>query len=196
MMKRWVLAFGMVLTIPFLHGCAAVVVGGVTAGVSLVHERRSAGTVIDDEAIELKVRNLIDQNQDLASHSRVSATSFNLVVLLTGQTDHPATNDRIEYLTHELPKVRRVENYITVGSFSGLGDDTNDAYLTTKVKAALFNIHIPDFDPTRVKVVTERAVVYLMGLVTAQEADATVEEARYVSGVRKVVRIFEIIQDR
>ncbi|MEI6413745.1 MAG: BON domain-containing protein [Pseudomonadota bacterium] len=195
MIKPWSMAYVMVLIIPLLYGCAAVVVGGVTAGVSLVHERRSTGTVIDDEGVELKVRNLVDQNQDLASHSRVSATSFNGLVLLTGQTDSPEARDRIGRLTHDLPKVRRIENYITAEPFSGLGDDTNDAYLTTRVKTALFNVRIPDFDPTRVKVVTERAVVYLMGLVTVREAAAAVEEARYVPGVRKVVKVFEIIQD-
>ncbi|CAK0778839.1 hypothetical protein CCP4SC76_6710003 [Gammaproteobacteria bacterium] len=141
MMKRWGLGFGLILIFPLLQGCAAAVVGGVAAGVILIHERRSTGTVVDDEAIEIKVRNLIDQNQDLASHSRVSATSFNGLVLLTGQTDNPGARDRLERLTRDLPKVRRVEDYISVGPFSGLGDESNDAYLTTKIKTALFNIN-------------------------------------------------------
>ena len=93
------------------------------------------------------------------------------------------------------PPVREVYNELVIGPPSSLSTQSNDAMLTTKVKTALFQItHIPDFDPSRVKVVTNQSVVYLMGLVRPREADAAADKASQVGGVRQVVTLFEYIR--
>ena len=84
-------------------------------------------------------------------------------------------------------------NEIQVGPSSTLAQNSNDSYITSKVKMKMFDIEIPNFDPTRVKIITEMGTVYLMGLLTHQEADAVVEKARYVKGVARVVKVFEYV---
>lgn len=184
----------LLMAILVLQGCGAAVVGGAAVGVSVIHDRRSAGTVLDDEKIEMQTRGRISEDKALAEHSSVGITSYNKVVLLTGQTNTEQAKTRIEDLTRKVPLVQRVVNEIQILPTAGLTDEGEDAYITSKVKLALFDLKIEDFDPTRVKVVTEQNVVYLMGLVTEEEATAVVEKVRYVNGVKRVVKIFEYIQ--
>lgn len=181
-----------VLSIALLSGCAGLLVGGAAVGVSVAHDRRTTGTVVDDQTIELKVYDAL--NQKLPPGNRVSTTSYNGVVLLTGEVVSEAVRQRAETIARSVvPPVREVYNELTVGSPKSFSSLSNDGLLTTKVKAALFQIRIQDFDPSRVKVVTERSVVYLMGLVRPNEADAAANVASQVSGVRQVVTLFEYI---
>jgi len=188
----------LILTLPLLiaallQGCAPVVVGGAATGVSVVHDRRSAGTAIDDQTIELKALSRVTNDADLNRHTHVSTTSYNRVVLLTGQADSAEYRDRYVELVRTIPLVRRVVNEVQIGPAASLSEQSNDAFITTRVKLELFKIKLPDFDPTRVKVVTERGVVYLMGIVRPQEADAVVEKVRYLRGVKQVVKVFEYL---
>jgi osmotically-inducible protein OsmY len=177
----------------WLQGCAPVVLGGAAVGVSVAHDRRTPGTVLDDEQLELRGWGILANHPEIREHSRIAVTSYNLVVLLTGQAETQEVSDRFAEMISRLPKVRRVINEVTVGPIASLTSEGEDAVITSRVKLALIGIKIPEFDPTRIKVVTEAGTVYLMGLVTPAEAKATVEKVRYVPGVKRVVKLFEYI---
>lgn len=185
-------ALGMALAL-FLNGCAGLLVGGAATGVTVVHDRRTAGTVIDDQTIELKLQDALNQQLPLGNH--ISVTSYNGAALLTGQVISAPARQRAEEIARRIdPPVREVYNELVIGPTLPLSVQGNDALLTTKVKTSLFQINnLPDFDPSRVKVVTENGVVYLLGLVRPVEADAAAEIASRVAGVRQVVTIFEYI---
>lgn len=176
-----------------LQGCAAVVLTGAGVGASVIHDRRTTGTVLDDEQIELEGAKLLHNHPDISEHSRIAVTSYNLVALLTGQAETRQISDRFAELISRLPKVKRVVNEVTIGPVESLGRESEDAFITSRVKLALLGVKLPEFDPTRVKVVTEAGTVYLMGLVTRAESEAAVKKARYVPGVKRVVKIFEYI---
>jgi len=193
-MKRLTLLLAIpLLGVTLLQGCAPVIVGGAATGVSTLHDRRSAGTVLDDQAIELKAMNLLNKTKDLKERNNFTATSYNKVVLLTGQAASERDRRRYEELIRSIEGVRRIVNEIQIGANATLSEHTKDAYITSKVKLELFKIKLPDFDPTRVKVVTEKGVVYLMGLLRPNEADAVVEKVRFISGITQVVKVFEYL---
>ena len=185
-------ALGMALTL-FLNGCAGLLVGGAATGITVVHDRRTAGTVIDDQTIELKLQDAL--NQQLPPGNHISVTSYNGAALLTGQVISAPARQQAEEIARRIdPPVREVYNELVIGPTLPLSVQGNDALLTTKVKTSLFQINnLPDFDPSRVKVVTENGVVYLLGLVRPVEADAAAEITSRVAGVRQVVTIFEYI---
>lgn len=176
-----------------LTGCVPLVVGGAAVGVSVAHDRRTTGTLVDDQTIELKLYNTL--NQGLPPGNHINITSYNGAVLLSGEVVSEQVRQQAEAIARSLePPVREVYNELAISSPSSLSVQSNDALITTKVKAALLQItHIPDFDPSRVKVVTDRGVVYLLGLVKREEADAAADKASQVSGVSQVVTLFEYI---
>ncbi|GAB4358024.1 MAG: division/outer membrane stress-associated lipid-binding lipoprotein [Gammaproteobacteria bacterium] len=186
-------AIGLISICLLLTGCAAAVVGGAATGVSVAHDRRTPGTVVDDQAIELKAYNLIGGDPALEKNTHINVTSYNLKVLLTGEAASNALRTKAARLVSGIPKVRQVHNYVVVAPSTSLGSRTKDTWITTKVKSGLFNIEIPDFDPTRVKVVTEAQTVFLLGLVTRQEGRAAINVARQVADVKKVVALFEYL---
>ncbi len=183
------------LLLPLLiQACAPVVVGGAAVGASMLHDRRASMRILDDEKTELQISAAIGEDEELSKHSSVGITSYNGTVLLTGQVRDEALRTRISEIAHKQPKAVRVLDETTLGERLSLAEVSNDAVLTSRVKLALFELELPDLDPTRIKVVTDNHVVYLMGLVTREEAAAVVEKARFVRGVRRVVKIFEYIQ--
>lgn len=177
-----------------LQGCAEMLAGGAAIGVAAVHDRRSAGTVIDDEAIEWKALGELRADGELWDQTHINVTSFNRAVLLTGEAPTEELRARVEQRVKALPGVARVYNEIALAAPSSYLSRSSDTVITGKVKTSFLGIRdIEGFDPTRVKVVTERGVVYLLGLVTRAEADAVTEKARQVGGVQRVVRLFEYI---
>lgn len=190
----WIRLAGIVvLSTVGLTGCAGILVTGAATGIGVAHDRRTTGTVVDDQTIELKVYDLL--NRQLPPGNLISTTCYNGAVLLTGEVTSPQVRLQAEQITRSVePPVREVYNELVVGPPRSLSAQGNDGVLTTKVKAALFSItNIPDFDPSRVTVVTSQGVVYLMGLVRPAEADAATRVASQVGGVRQVVTIFEYI---
>ena len=183
-------ALGLVATLSLLAGCAPLVVGGLVGGsISVAADRRTAGTQVEDQAIELKARNRI--HDVIGDRSGVSVISYNRVVLLTGNVSTEQDRAAIEASVAKTPSVRSVVNELTVGiSFSSNFDDT---IITTKVKATF--IDAKDLQVNAFKIHTDRGVVYLMGRVTEREADRATELVRGISGVKKVVRAFEIVTD-
>ncbi len=173
---------------PGLTGCAPiVVVAGVGAGVMIATDRRSTGAQVDDEAIELKVATAASNRWGNDVH--LNATSYNGAVLLTGEAPTLQIQDEIGELARKTDRVRTVQNDMVIGPASDMGARTNDSYITSKVKARF--VEAGKFAPNHVKVVTERSVVYLMGIVSREEGDAAAQMAATTSGVAKVVKVFE-----
>jgi osmotically-inducible protein OsmY len=179
------------LAINLLYGCAPVVVGGAATGASVVHDRRTVGTTVEDQNIEIKALRIRAQDTELTNNSNLSATSYNKVVLLTGQANSEEYRRRYVEQIRRIPEIKRVVDEIQIGPSVSLTQQGKDAFTTSKVKIKLFDVKLPDFDPTRVKVVTNSGNVYLMGIVTEQEAAQVVQKVRYVSGVKRVIKIFE-----
>lgn len=173
-----------------LAGCAPILVAGAVGGAALVAtDRRSAGAQVDDEAIELKLSNNVGTG--FGDRVHVNVTSYNGVVLLSGEVPTPDLVPPIEQMARTTPKVRRVVDELAVIPVTDLGARTNDTYITSKVKARF--VEANKFAPNHVKVVTERQIVYLMGLVTHAEADTAAQLAATTSGVNRVVKLFEYI---
>jgi len=182
------------LTFAIISGCTGVVVGGTASGVAVVHDRRSAGTVIDDQGLNWKISEAIFKDEELSSPSHINVTVYNNVILLTGETPGEDLKLRANAIAARISGNHKIYNELVIASPTSLASRTNDAYITAKIKTALLDIGgIEGFDVTRVKVVTENDVVFLMGLLTSQEADAVTEKARNVSGVAKIVRLFEYL---
>jgi osmotically-inducible protein OsmY len=177
-----------------LQGCGALVVGGVAVGAAAIHDRRDEQTVLEDQNVEFQVMGIVNEDPRIKADCRVSPTSYNLVLLLTGQCARQAPADRLAAKASRLPKVRRVVDEVSIGPFASLARESEDALITSRAKFAVARVDRNDFDATRVKVVTESGVVYLLGLVTPAEGEAVVERVRYVSGVKKVIKVFEYIQ--
>jgi osmotically-inducible protein OsmY len=182
------------MTAAALSGCAAAVIGGAATGVAVAHDRRTGGTVVEDRAIHLKAASRLRSDSELWGQSHINVTSYNMSVLLTGETPTEALRARAEQLVREVEKVDRVYNEITIAAPSSVMSRSSDSVITGRVKTSFLGIRdIEGFDLTRVKVVTERGIVYLLGMVTRAEADAVTERARQVGGVQRVVRLFEYI---
>ncbi len=178
-----------------LSGCGAVVVGGAATGVAVAHDRRTTGTVVEDQGIFLKAITMRREDPELKQKSNINVDFYNMQVLLTGQAENAALVESYVQRVAAIPHVRNVYNEVTIGAESTWGEATSDAYLTSRVKVALFNVKLSGFDPTRVKVTSSLGSVYLMGLLTPSEADAVTEEVRFVSGVKRVVKLFEYLQE-
>ncbi|NCA68536.1 MAG: BON domain-containing protein [Sphingobacteriia bacterium] len=186
------LALLALLAILATSGCTPLLIGGAAVGAaSTIHDRRSPDAILDDQQIELMAMSALLGDQELRGGTRISITSYNRTALLTGQADTTELARRAADLVSRQPKVARVVDEVAVGPRASLSRQSEDTYITAQVKAALLGIKLPEFDPTRVKVVTESGVVYLMGRLRPEEANAATEKARYVPGVARVVRLFE-----
>ena len=195
------LSFGLLALVvtlsSMLSGCAVLVVSGaVAATVTLVADRRTTGTLVEDESIELQAATAFREDPELGDKTHISVTSYNLAVLLTGQTPTEAQREHAGEIVGGLARVRRVHNELRIAAPTDLMSRSSDTVTTSRTKAALFTIDIEGFDPTKVKIVTEEGTVYLMGLLTETEADAVVEKVRRVAGVQRVVKVFEIVGQR
>ncbi|MFO1218607.1 MAG: BON domain-containing protein [Burkholderiaceae bacterium] len=175
-----------------LPACAPLVVGGAMVGGTLVFmDRRTTGAQVDDQAIELKAGNRIKEIGGPYAH--VNITSYNRTVLLTGEVATEADRGAVEQTVQRIDNVRSTVNELAAMAPSSLGARSQDTVLTSKIKATLVDAR--DLQANAFKVVTERSVVYLMGRVTEREANRATELARGVSGVQKVVRVFEIVTE-
>lgn len=174
-----------------LQGCAPVIVAGAAAGASVANDRRTAGTVLEDQSIELKATTAIQSDETLSKSVHVSATSFNNIILLTGQAPTRALRDRVLEHVHNIDKVRRIHNEISIDEPTAFKTRSNDTWITTKAKSTLLGAK--GLDATHVKIVTEDGVVYLMGLVTRDDGDTIAKTIQQVKGVQRVVKVFEYL---
>ena len=173
-----------------LSGCVPLVVGAAAGGAALVAtDRRSVGAQADDEAIELKIAT--DRSNRFGDRVHVNVTSYNGIVLLTGEVPDEQTRREIVEMARTTNRVRAVHDEIAVRPNTPLSERTNDTYLTGLVKSRF--VEQNRFPATQVKVVTERGVVYLMGIVSRSEGDAAAQIAATTKGVQRVVKLFEYI---
>ena len=177
-----------------LSGCTAAVVGaGAVAGTtaSVAHDRRTTGTFIEDQAIELKAIKSFFSDKEIHDSSHINVTSYNTVVLITGETPSENIRQRIVNIVKTTPKVTHVYDELTIAAPSSWTSRSSDSLITSKVKTKLLTLK--NFDGTRVKVVTEKGVVYLMGLLTRAESDVATRETQQTGGVQKVVKLFQYV---
>lgn len=175
-----------------LNACAPLLIGGAVASGALMYtDRRTSGAQLEDQAIELKAGPRL--KEALGERAHLNVTSYNRLVLITGEVASEADREAAEKAVRGIDNVRSIVNEAAVMGLSSLTARSNDALLTSKVKAAF--IDDGNIQANAVKVVTERSTVYLMGRVTENEATKAAEVARTVGGVQKVVRVFEMISE-
>lgn len=173
-----------------LTACVPLVIGGAVGGGALVvTDRRTSGTQLEDEGIELRALSRL--RNEVGERSHVNLTSYSRQVLLTGEAPNAQDKQLIEQIVSRVENVRSIVNEIAVMGNSTLTQRSSDALVTGRVKAML--IDAKDLQANSFKVVTERGTTYLMGRVTQREADRVTEVVRGTPGVQKVVRILEII---
>ncbi|MDD2545256.1 MAG: BON domain-containing protein [Burkholderiaceae bacterium] len=175
-----------------LSACVPLVVGGaVVGGGMMAADRRTTGAQVEDEGIELRSANRIAEL--LGDRGHINVTSYNRKVLLTGEVRTAEDRQKVEQAVAAVQNVQGVVNDLGVMPASSLGDRSNDTLITGKVRASF--VDAQDLFASAYKVVTERGVVYLMGRVTQREATRASEIARSITGVSKVVRVFDILTE-
>ncbi len=179
------------LAVPVLliQGCAPAVVGGAATGAAVAYDRRTTGTVSDDQGIEFKAAYALFNNKEIYDQSHINVTSFNGVVLLTGETPSESLKQKATAEVKQIPKVRRIHNELAIAAPSALPSRSTDTWITSKIKAKMATDE--RIDPFHIKVVTERGIVYLLGLVSRSEAQQAVNLVTNTAGVQRVVKIFE-----
>lgn len=195
-MKRQLqtVVYGAVLlaSLASLSACAPLIVGGAVMTGVMATDRRTTGTQVEDESIEIKVASAV--RNEMGDRIHLNVTSFNRQVLLSGEVRTAADKERAEKLAQSQENVNAVVNDLAVMPISSLTQRSKDTVITGRVKAAF--VDAKDLQVNAIKVVTERGIVYLMGRVTSREAKRATDIARGMSGVTKVVRVFEEISEQ
>lgn len=181
-------------TISVLQGCVAAAVVGVVGGATVANDNRSLGNQIDDHKIEFSAHSKLSKAEGLADNTNLQVVSMNGKVLIVGQAPNTYLKDLAIKTLNEVEGVDFIYDQIRISNTTSLSTRSNDVWLTSKVKTALFGSD--KLDATNVKVVTENGEVFLMGLVEAGEAEAAVDVARHVGGVNRVFKMFEIIEPK
>ncbi|MCC6070400.1 BON domain-containing protein [Massilia sp. GCM10020059] len=191
LMRPMAKALACVALLTTLSGCVGLVAGGAVMTAVSANDRRTLGAQTEDKAIALKgesrARSIVGEQ------GHVNVTSFNRKVLLTGEVRDEGMKAAVEREVRAVGGVMSLVNELEIGSPSKYTTRSNDALITTKVKASL--VDMQTISANSFKVVTERGNVYLMGIVTPREAQIGTDVARGVSGVQKVVKVFEYIND-
>lgn len=175
-----------------ISGCSSVLTSTRNSPIEDDRGTRTIGSKIDDSLIETKVSvNIAKANADLDKGSHIVVSSYNGVVLLAGQTPRADLKSLAEQTASQVQRVKKVHNELQVMQPSSILARNNDAWLTTKIKAQMLgDASVPS---TRIKVITENGIVYLLGLVTQGEANAATNVVQGASGVQKIVKLFEYI---
>ncbi len=174
-----------------IQSCAAIIVGGVASTAVVTTDRRTTGVFIEDENIEIKTNARLSENKDLEDKSHINVISYNGVVLLVGQTPTIELKRIAGEIARNVPSVKRVHNELRIAAPNNLITRSSDSYITSKIKTKM--TFEKNFDSTAFKVVTENGEVFLMGLVTKDEAETAIAIAKNVDGVQKVIDVMEYI---
>ena len=186
-MRKLIIILSLCLT---LQGCIFVVGAAAgAAGVAVVYDHRKLANIMKDQSIAKRISDKITANHALSENNHIEVTTFNRVVLLTGETRTQADRQQVEEIASSVPDVAKIYNQINVKGATSSLTRASDSWVTTKIKTEM--LANKDLKSSTVKVVTENGTVYLMGIVTQEQADIAVEIARQVSGVQKVVKIFQ-----
>ena len=171
-----------------LSGCIAVVAGGAAI---VGTDRRTTGTVLDDQTTEVRVVDHIYSAQGFQGGEHIKVEVYQGVVLLVGEVTTQAKRQLAGNLAAEVANVARVVNELEIGESASVGERLDNTWLTTKVNTVLIKENpVPGFDATRIKVISSLNKIYLMGLVSREEGEAVAEVVRNVGGVEKVVKVF------
>ncbi|MEY3488922.1 MAG: hypothetical protein RL655_490 [Pseudomonadota bacterium] len=189
--RLWTRGAAALTLVMSLGACAPLMVGGMVGGAMVASDRRTTGIQLEDESIELRSANRI--REMLGSRVHINVTSYNRQVLLTGEVPAQKDKDYANQLVSQVDNVRSVVNELVIAPTSSIADRSMDTLISGKVKASM--VDSKDIFANAFKVVTERGTVYLMGRVTQREAQRASDLARQVSGVKKVVRIFDILTE-
>lgn len=177
------------LAMLLIQGCAAAVIGGAATTAALVVDPRTAGTVLDDEMIKFRVIEAYYDHPALSRQSHLNVTSYNGNVLLTGEAANELIRQQIQALARAVAQVRGVHNEMIIAAPSSALTRSSDSWITAKVKSRLTAAE--EVSALDIKVVTENGTVYLMGLVSQEDANEATEVTRQTSGVQRVVKLFE-----
>lgn len=178
------------LTVITLSGCVtALVAGAAIATIDILHDRRTVGEYIDDSAIEVTARNIVVSKPGFRKAAHIKPTSWNGILLVTGEIDNEEVKPELIGRFSNIQGVRQVVDETSITGKTRLLARTNDALITSKVKTRL--VLKTGLDANRVKVITTRGSVYLMGIVTREEAEKATEYTQRVRGVKRVVKVFE-----
>jgi len=174
-----------------LSGCFPLMAGGMITGAMVVSDRRTSGTVVEDNAIELKAAGNI--RQTLGDRVHVNVTAYNRQVLLTGEVPSEQDKQLVEKAASVVENVTSIVNELAIAGQTTLSQRTNDTLLTSRVKANLVDAR--DLSANAFKVVSERGTVYLMGRVTQREATRATDIVRGTNGVQRLVRVLDVISE-
>ncbi len=176
-------------TFALLTACIPAAIGVITVtAIDLIKERRTMGTIIDDNLAEVSIKREVLKDKDLGLGVHVSVTALNGVVLLSGEVASEAQKSKIEDIANSYQGVAQVVNQLELAGKSSLTSRANDSLITAKVKTEL--VRNKQVDSTNIKVITERGVVHLLGIVTPVEGETAVELAKKVSGVSRIIKVF------
>jgi osmotically-inducible protein OsmY len=187
--RQWILPLAALALLVPMSGCAPVLIGAAaTTGVVVASDRRKTGAQLDDTTISTSIAFKV--NEQYGDKVHVGTASYNGIILLTGEVPDQATFDGVAQIAAKQERVRAIQNELLIGPLSSLSSRATDSYITSKVKTRFVD---SDFSPTHVKVITERGIVYLMGLVKREEGQQAAAIARKTSGVDRVILVFEYI---
>ena len=184
-------ALSIIALAALLQGCVAAAVVGVVGGASVATDNRSLGNQIDDQKIEIDAHAKLAASEALSDNTNLQVVSVNGSVLVVGQAPNSYLRDQSIKILNDINGVKQLHNQIRISNTTAFTTKTNDVWLTSKVKTALFSSD--ELDATNIKVVTENGEVFLMGLVNKSQANNAVDIARNVGGVNRVFKIFEYI---
>ncbi|MFT5519938.1 MAG: osmotically-inducible protein OsmY [Enterobacterales bacterium] len=178
-----------ILATPLLSGCVAAVATTALVGTDMATDRRTSGSYIEDQTIELKSGQAISDHNELDQSSNINVTSFNRVVLLVGQAPNESLRNTASEIVRKIDNVRKVHNEIRISAPNSLLSSTSDTWITTKAKSLM--LAEQNFASGHIKIITENGELFLMGLVTRAEADKAIAIVRNIDGVERVVQAFE-----
>jgi len=185
---RWV---ALALALETLAGCAPLVLGAAAGGAFVATDRRTSGTQLEDQGIEIKAANRL--RDTLNGRGHINTNAYNRKVLLTGEVPSEADRQAAEQAVARIENVQGVINELAVMGNSSLSDRSNDVWISGKVKATYVDAR--DVISNAISVVVERGDVYLLGMVTEREGNRAAELAASVKGVHKVVKLFQVISE-
>lgn len=174
-----------------LQACTPLLIAGAAVGISVANDRRSPAVILDDQHIEIQIRHELKNLTALNDTTHISVTSFNHIVLLTGQVRDQQQRSLVTNKIQQREGISRVHNELIIAETISMQSRREDAWLTTKVKNAL--LHHPHLNALQIKVVTENNTVFLMGMVSQAEGHAAAQTTQQVNGVHAVIKVFEYL---
>ncbi len=181
----------LLIVLAILQGCATAAVAVFVSGASIINDRRSIGNQIDDQNIELTAYNKMANQKSIADNTNIHVVSVNGSVLIMGQVPNQVLKDLVNNTVSSVPGVVQIHDQIRIGSVTSVTTQAKDVWLTSKIKTALFSSE--KINTGNIKVITENAEVFLMGLVSQKEANEAVDITRKINGVNRVFKVFEYI---